>query len=43
MDTAGKKRVGQTESSTDIHTLPCAEQMAAGKLLWSTGSPAGKL
>ena len=36
----GKEKVGRTESSIDIYTLPCVKQMASGKLLYSIGSSA---
>ena len=32
--------MGQTESSTEIYTLPCIKQIASGKLPYNTGSSA---
>ena len=44
--TCGHRKKGREdgmnwESSTDIHTIPCVQQKASGKLLCSTGSSAG--
>ena len=36
----GERRVGKTESSIDIYTLPYANQTASGNLLRSTESSA---
>ena len=33
-------KLGRTESSIDIYTLPCVKEMASGKLLYSMGSSA---
>ena len=36
----GKEKVGQTESSTEIYTLPCVKLIATGKFLYSARSSA---
>ena len=42
MDMAGEEDSGTNrESSTDMYTPACVKQTASGKLLHSTGSPAG--
>ena len=41
VDTAGEGEGGTNwESSTDMYTLPYVKEIAGGKLLYSTGSPA---
>ena len=40
VDTVGKVRAGQTESSIDIYTLSCVKQIASAKFLNNRGSPA---